>query len=56
MPSIRNSHFSDILPPSLPVTNGSLSLEGSKTLPNDADNGVLARMLVNTADIADMIS
>jgi hypothetical protein len=54
MPSILNSHFSDT-PPSLPLTNGSLSPKGSTTLPNDADNGVLARMFVNTADIADMI-
>jgi hypothetical protein len=56
MPSILNSHFSDKLLPALSVTNGSSSLEGSKTLPKEADNGVLARMLVNTVDIPDMIS
>jgi hypothetical protein len=55
IPSILNSHFSD-KGASLALTNGSLSPKGRTTLPKDADNGVLAKMFVNTADIADMIS
>jgi hypothetical protein len=52
MPSILSSHFSD----ELPLTNGSLSLEGSSTFPKDADNGVLPKIFVKTADIADIVS
>jgi len=55
MPSILSSHFSDVLLSSLPLTNGSSSLRGSTSLPNDADNGVLDNIFVKTDDIADMI-